>query len=61
MKLVQGLIEDTDGREHFLKVELTQTYFSSVFISNMLPYNMLLFHFPYRIMVVNAECGLVFL
>lgn len=22
MKLVQGLIEDTDGREHFLKVEL---------------------------------------
>jgi len=21
MKLVQGLIEDTDGREHFLKVE----------------------------------------
>lgn len=22
MKLVQGLIEDTDGREHFLKVKL---------------------------------------
>lgn len=60
MKLVQGLIEDTDGREHFLKVELTQTYFSSV-MTMTLPYNMLLFHFPYRIMVVNAECGLVFL
>lgn len=58
MKLVQGLIEDTDGREHFLKVELT--CFSSV-MTMTLPHNMLLFHFPYRIMVVNADSGLVFL
>lgn len=29
MKLVQGLIEDTDGREHFLKVKLGLTMFES--------------------------------
>lgn len=29
MKLVQGLIEDTDGREHFLKVKLGLTVFES--------------------------------
>lgn len=26
MKLVQGLIEDTDGREHFLKVKLMLSF-----------------------------------
>ena len=26
MKLVQGLIEDTDGREHFLKVKFYLIY-----------------------------------
>ena len=26
MKLVQGLIEDTDGREHFLKVKFTLSF-----------------------------------
>lgn len=30
MKLVQGLIEDTDGREHFLKVKFIVHYTSFI-------------------------------
>lgn len=33
MKLVQGLIEDNDGREHFLKVKLTVILDLNLFLS----------------------------
>lgn len=51
MKLVQGLIEDTDGREHFLKVAMAQTYFSC----------MSLFHFLHCIIVTYFQSVPVFL
>lgn len=59
MKLVQGLIEDTDGREHFLKVTTAQTYFS--FVMPVADFPASLFHILYWIMVIYAQSGPVFL